>query len=474
MRVRALIAAATALLTGLTAGALASGTPAAAAGGTGTWTVQVAPLPTGVEPTATSTTDVSCGSDALCALTISATRTAAGQVSNVADMLLDGALSTQLLPAPGSGSTGAVGGVSCALAQLCFTAANGGIFDTYTHASWTAARLSSGPPGQHFTGAACSPARCLATGYYVEFDGRHIPYVVDRDNTTGTLTGHPVAPPALQAAAAQPYRNLEVLFAPACAPTGECYALGYASPNGSQFGSPYLVYRSGSDYHSVRLPVPNGVSTADLKVGALSCAAATDCATIGTYLDAQATHQYLVAEVLRGGVLESDPIPIPRALTVLDDPLQPRSIDCPAIDRCVGVVGFRNSAGEHGALLVRYDGTHWQARVAPAPAAAQNADAVDLTGVSCPTISTCVATGGYLRPIGSAVRWRPLVETWAGGTWTAATPSAPADLPAARTDVSLSRVSCGRSRCLADGTYTVSGTGERTGPIVAIATGVTG
>ncbi len=309
---------------------LATGLPAASAAGTATWTLQVAPLPTGWQPTAASTTDVSCASDALCALTISATHSAAGDGSNVADTLVDGAWSTRVLPVSGTRWHGPVSGVSCT-ARLCFAAEDGALFDTYRNGSWTVTELSNPAPGPFFTGVGCSTLRCLAAGYYEEFDGRHIPYLVDRDNATATLTAHVLYPPVQ--AAAQPYRQLEVLFTPACAPAGECYALGYTSPNGSQFGNPYLVYRSGTDYKAARLPVPDGVSTADLKVGGLTCAAATDCATIGTYLNAQATRQYLAAEVLQAGVLESDPIPIPAALSVLDDPLQPRSIDCPAVNR---------------------------------------------------------------------------------------------------------------------------------------------
>lgn len=473
MRIRPFIAAA--LLAAPLA--LSTSTANAAAAGPGSWSVQVAPLPPGVRTTAATTTGVSCVSDALCALAIGSAHTTDGAGVTVADLVSGSQLSSQVLPQPaGSTRTTSFGGVACTTLPLCLTASTRyayDVFDSYDGSAWTARTLGSPPPELMFTGVACSTLRCLTTGYYVEYDGRHIPYLVDRDNATGTLTGHTMSPVAPQVAA-QPYQQLRVLSAPACAPGGECYALGYASPNGAQFGAPYLVYRSGADYKASVLPVPNGVSTADLKVGGLSCSAPRSCATIGTYLDAQATHQYLAAEVLRAGVLETDPIPIPHELSVLTDPLQPRSIDCPAVNRCVGVVGFRNSAGQHGALLVRFNGVRWSSQAAPAPSTAQNGDAVDLTGVACISTTTCVATGSYLRDVGSAVRSRPLVETWAAGVWTASTPRIPADLPGVQTDVSLSEVSCGRSTCLADGRYDVSGAGHRSGPIAAVATGVSG
>jgi hypothetical protein len=434
--------------------------PAWATPATSTWRVQTLPLPAGAGTTDKTVARVSCASDRLCMLVVS-TATEAGRVENVAIPLRSGTFATpRVLPMAraGTGSV-AIGGVTCASNRSCFAAGHEqnsyGLLATFDGTRWGADEAPGAPyPGDvGFNDVSCGGPTCLATGYYVEYNGRVFPLALQRDNATGALRRMFVQAPAPAAAAKEErnrYQELKELYAPACAPDGTCMALSYGG---------YFAYPSGDHYQSVRLPVPPGIDQSDLEMGGgMSCAAATDCAALGTYVDSTATHQYLVAEVLADGVLSPVKIALPHNLVVLHDPLQARAISCPAVNRCVGVFGFRSSTAQHGAWIVQYDGTTWHASMAPLPSNAGGPDAGDLTGVSCTSVQVCEAVGTYRTTAG---RLRPLVETVQGTSTTPSSPPAPAGA------VMLQDVSCAQSTCLASGFLTSGGS---TQPVVAVAT----
>lgn len=123
-------------------------------------------------------------------------------------------------------------------------------------------------------------------------------------------------------------------------------------------------------------------------------------------------------------------------------------VSCAAVRKCVAVgsAALPDSTGATGAFVANLVQGQWVQGLLPLPAGAVDAS---LSGVSCPTATTCVGVGSYgLSSDGSTVD-HALVETFADGTWT---PLIGLD-PAGATTATLTGVSCtGLNACKASGT----------------------
>lgn len=106
------------------------------------------------------------------------------------------------------------------------------------------------------------------------------------------------------------------------------------------------------------------------------------------------------------------------------------AISCPSSNECVAV-GFKaatmsqcNSFGscqdvasnardaKFGPLVEMWNGQVWSSRIVSMPPTEQGGQ---FTGVSCPTVSRCIAVGGFTA--GGAGDSGPLAEIWNGGSW---------------------------------------------------------
>lgn len=108
----------------------------------------------------------------------------------------------------------------------------------------------------------------------------------------------------------------------------------------------------------------------------------------------------------------------------------------------------------HG-TAARWDGTRWTQQLTYTPGAAQSAG---LTGVSCPSATSCVAVGDFSDPAGLQ---QPLTERWQGHAWAALPgPGFPGR------SASLYTVSCrSASACLAVGDTTPNRPHARSSPL---------
>lgn len=135
---------------------------------------------------------------------------------------------------------------------------------------------------------------------------------------------------------------------------------------------------------------------------AVSCPTATYCQAFGR------------GSVEMEGNSWGEPQPFPHPGDPRDDSWAggtPDAFDCPAAGRCMLVGGNTNM----GARWWTFDAAGWSQRsTMDTPA--------ELTAVSCPTITRCVATTRH--HIGGAA-----VTTWNGGSWSAFTKVAPDDEP---------------------------------------------
>jgi hypothetical protein len=88
------------------------------------------------------------------------------------------------------------------------------------------------------------------------------------------------------------------------------------------------------------------------------------------------------------------------------------SVSCPSASDCVAVGDYQNAAGTaDGTLTAHWDGTAWALVPSPSPAKFSG-----LASVSCPSATRCVAVGGRSRSMTGTAS--PLVEVWNGTAWT--------------------------------------------------------
>jgi hypothetical protein len=145
----------------------------------------------------------------------------------------------------------------------------------------------------------------------------------------------------------------------------------------------------------------------------VSCASDTSCIAVGSSTS-HAGKQRALAERWDGSTwtIQSLPAPSGSNQTYL------AGVSCVSASRCVAVGGVDGAARER-TLAERWDGVHWtvQATVNPSPALPTH----HLNGVSCSSISACVAVGEFGRqrfnPAYSATL-HGLIERWNGHNWT--------------------------------------------------------
>jgi hypothetical protein len=163
--------------------------------------------------------------------------------------------------------------------------------------------------------------------------------------------------------------------------------------------------------------------------------------------------------VLAGWTATQAPVPLSAGP---DPRITINSIACPSKRACVAVGGYDHKSSSHPlapveGLLLKMSGTTWTARQAPLPAGAASTTGgqdVVLTAVACPSTTTCVAVGWYVDTTGSE---NGLLLARSGSTWTATEAPLPAGARAVAQDVQLTGLACPSvTSCVAVGSYVTS------------------
>jgi hypothetical protein len=138
------------------------------------------------------------------------------------------------------------------------------------------------------------------------------------------------------------------------------------------------------------------------------------------------------------------------------------SVSCPETDFCMAAGYYATSAGVGRAKAVAlyeiWNGTSW--RIVPSPSTPGYLGGGEISAVSCASTSFCVAVGNYIvyASTGAIVGEKPLTEEWNGGDWTVVPSPTPAQVYAPSAAVDLSGVSCpSSSSCVAVGVYQTDG-----------------
>jgi hypothetical protein len=189
--------------------------------------------------------------------------------------------------------------------------------------------------------------------------------------------------------------------------------------------------------------VPNADNT---NLNSVWCVSATSCIAVGDQLTGVSDETSSLAEVWNGSTWTTETTPNPSGGT--RDFLL--SVDCTSATRCMSVGSYYTSKGHEYLYSETLNGSTWTMHSTPHPA---GSNSNQFSGVSCPSITDCVAVGDYLTP-----SYTGLAEYWNGSKWTIeATP-----LSSGESGAYFGGVSCmSATSCFAAGDDTDANLGNR-------------
>jgi hypothetical protein len=328
--------------------------------------------------------------------------------------------------------------VSCASASFCLAVGgaedSGSVFpsfaETWNGSGWTV-RNTPNAKANVLDGVSCrSRSDCIAVGDIAGSAGRLLP-LAERWNGSGWTRLSTPAP----AGAVRSF-----LTSVSCPSATFCMAVGFWAGASGKQQTLAESWHGGAWKISATLSPP-GFRT--MQLSSVSCGTASSCVAVGDLL----SHGYaLLAESWNGHSWRRDAIASPagHAGGFLAD------VSCYSPAGCMAT-GDYTAGTANVPLAERWTGKKWVARTAAVPAASGSG----LTGgVSCPSASACTATGFKVQ----GGRTKLLAERWNGQKWTTQDIKAP---PGSENITELSGVSCpAASRCLAVGSYTSSSATE--------------
>jgi hypothetical protein len=183
-----------------------------------------------------------------------------------------------------------------------------------------------------------------------------------------------------------------------CTSASECTAVG------SSGGQPIAQRWNGTEWKAQTPAKPAGGT--QIYLNGVSCVSSTACFAAGRYMNSSAKWVTLV-EFWNGSEwkVQSSPNPATSGAWLED-------VSCTSATECTAV-GSSWSVGPPEAtqtLAMRWDGSEWKIQTTPNP----TANSIDLTSVSCPTSTFCIATGFYNDP---TFKYTPFSVRWNGSEW---------------------------------------------------------
>ena len=192
-----------------------------------------------------------------------------------------------------------------------------------------------------------------------------------------------------------------------CLSVTDCTAVGIIS-TATAANSTLVEHWDGTSWTVVPSPDPAGTTTTDFT--GVSCASDTSCVAVGLYdTSGNRPHGLPLAEHWDGTSWTITHVPLPAGITVGD---LEGGVTCPSVTDCVAVGGIQTPSQVNELLAERWNGTRWRVQATPAPAGAASPS---LSSVSCTSPARCTAVGLYFPNGGTAT---PLAERWDGTAWT--------------------------------------------------------
>ncbi len=220
-----------------------------------------------------------------------------------------------------------------------------------------------------------------------------------------------------------------------CANSTDCYAVGWGSTSGSLIGT-LVEHWNGTAWAAETSPNPTAPGDDFPQMNAVTCLNATNCTAVGTDLTLSNTFNSMVESW--NGTKWSE-IPSPDVSGAADNVLN--GVACESATLCMAVGNSVTTSPAVDTLIEQWDGTSWSIDSSPNVSGALQ---TDLTSVSCPSATSCIAVGHSIATSGEGA----VVESWNGTAWSMGSP----EVPAESADDELSGITCSSdSSCVAVG-----------------------
>ncbi len=265
------------------------------------------------------------------------------------------------------------------------------------------------------------------------------------------------------------------LYSVSCPSTSWCVAVGdYNTSSGTQEG--LVLTGSGTSWTAMTAPLPAGAASAQsTQIQSVACPSLSRCVAVGEYLDSSGDSPGFLLSWSGGPTWTAIEAPVPPP----DPGDQPDgafldSVACSSATMCIAAGTYSEddpsvgSGAGYGLLETWSAGTSWTATRAPVPAGgeASSVNFQSWISAACSSSGTCLAVGSYADsddpglPLG-------LLETWSGGSWTAAEAPVPAGTDLTNGQVGMYAAACQSSTCVAAGLYqTYDGSAQDYGLVV--------
>ena len=297
-----------------------------------------------------------------------------------------------VIASPNQGtSSNALSGVSCTSSTSCVavgTYAKAGVertlVENWNGTTWTIATSpNSGTGSNILNGVACtSSTSCVVVGYYFNASSIAQTLVESWNGSAWSISASPNQPSSTNS-----------LVGVSCTSSSACTAVG-ASVNGASIAQTLIERWNGIAWSISASPNPGGISN---ELNEVKCTSSTSCMAVGDYYNASNVDQTLV-ERWNGSTW-----------AVVASPDQGTrqnylgGIACPSATSCVAVGFFRNASSVPQTLVESWNGSTWAIVASPNP----NGGSTLLSGVTCPSSTSCTAVGAYT----SSGAFQTLVET---------------------------------------------------------------
>ena len=341
----------------------------------------------------------------------------------------------QSTPNPQGATYSDLNGISCASVTVCVAAgrwsgANGDrtLIERWNGSKWS---IQSSRNPKHTTGAilngvSCvSGKACMAVGRSDRPNGIRATFAERWNGTKWKTTATP-----------NPQRQVSVLNSVACASATSCVAVGQAG--GSQVSPDSTLAESWDGSTWTLVPSPNPQNAQNAALQSVSCSSASACTAVGWWVEAGGRGQALLVERWNGSKwkIQTAPDPSGGAGAAFG------GVSCSSDSTCTAT-GYYVDGTTGVSLVERWDGTSWKVQSSPNP---QGASGTLLLAVSCPSATSCTATGLF-QTLGGQF---PVAERWNGSAWKLEAPA----VPSGSNRSSLDGVSCTSAKgCEAAGFY---------------------
>ncbi|HEY3907969.1 MAG TPA: hypothetical protein VGM14_28955 [Streptosporangiaceae bacterium] len=323
-------------------------------------------------------------------------------------------------PKPAGQPLSGLTGISCASATKCFAVGSSSknnvqktLAEVWNGAKWTIQKTPNAAKGGGLEAVSCRPGTpgksCMAVG-----DG-----LAERWNGKAWSL----------LKIGKPSGSAAELVSVSCTKAGPCYAVGSDFIEGVQNSVAELW--NGSRWSVQPISITTSSDTSQLQ--SVSCTTATNCTAVGSYHDPVSGTRPL-AEDFSIAWHDASPAPLNGVVaTGLN------AVSCASPNSCVAVGTFETQHFFESFSQV-WDGTQWSLQPTLKP------KTTNLSGVSCPAADACMAVGN----LSTGVSQVPLAERWDGKKWRIT----PTPNPAEQKLIELTSVSCpSASMCLATGTF---------------------